>query len=182
MNFFGEESALIAVSINWEGSLLLSCSVMFDSMRPHGLQHARLPCPSISSRVCSDSCLLSQWCHPTISSSVNPFSSCPQSFPASGSFPVSQLFASGGQTIGASASASVLSMNIRGWFPFRLIDLISLQSRDSQESSPAPQFESINFLVFSLLYGPTLTSVHDYWKNHSFDYLDLCQQSDVSLF
>ena len=126
MNFFGEESALIAVSINWEGSLLLSCSVMFDSMRPHGLQHARLPCPSLSSRVCSDSCLLSQWCHPTISSSVNPFSSCPQSFPASGSFPVSLLFVSGGQSIGVSALALDLPMNIQGWFPLGWTGLISL--------------------------------------------------------
>ena len=121
--------ALIAVSINWEGSLLFSCSVMFDSMWPHRLQHARLPCPSLSSRVCSDLCLLSRWCHPTISSSVNPFSSCPQSFPASGSFPASQLFASGGQTIGVSASASVLSMNIQDEFPLGLTGLVSLLSK-----------------------------------------------------
>ena len=106
----------------------------------------------------------------------------PQSFPASGSFPMSKLFPSGGQSIGASASASVLSMNIQGWFPWRLTGLIFLQSRDSQESSPAPQFESINYLVLSLLYGPTLTSVHDYWKNHSFDYTDIYQPSDVSAF
>ena len=88
------------------------------------LQHTRLPCPSLSSGVCSNSCPLSQWCHPTISSSVTPFSSCPQSFPALGSFTMSQLFASGGQSIGASASVSILPMNTDGWFPLGLTGLI----------------------------------------------------------
>ena len=88
-----------------------SRSVMSDSLQPHGLQHARLPCPSPPPRLCSNSCPLSQWCHPTISSSVIPFFSCLQSFPASGSFPMSQFFASGGQSTGVSASASVLPMN-----------------------------------------------------------------------
>ena len=92
----------------------------------HILQHARLPCPSLSPRACSNSCPLSQWCHPAISSSVIPFSSCPQSFPASGSFPVSQIFASGGESIGA--SASVLTVNSQGWFPLGLTGLISLLS------------------------------------------------------
>ena len=90
---------------------------MSDSLWPHRLQHASLPCPSLSPRVCSNSCALSQWSHLSISSSVVPFSSCPQSFPASGSFPMSQLFPSGGQRIAASASASVLPMDIQGWFP-----------------------------------------------------------------
>ena len=98
---------------------------MSYSLWPHGLQHARLLCPSPSPRVCSNPYLLSWWCHPTISSSVVPFSSCPQFFPASGSFPVSWLFASGGQSIGASASASGLTMNILGWFPLGLTGLIS---------------------------------------------------------
>ena len=98
-------------------------------LRPHGLQYARLPCPSPSPRTYSNSCALSQWCHPTISSSVIPFSCCLQSFPASGSFPVSQLFPSGGQSIAASASASVLLMNIQGWFPLGLTGWISLQSK-----------------------------------------------------
>ena len=93
---------------------------MSGSLRPHGLQHARLPCPSLSPEVYSDSCPLSQWCHPTISSSVAPFSSCLQSFLASGSFPTSWLFPSGGQSIGASASASVPPMHIQGWFPLGL--------------------------------------------------------------
>ena len=99
---------------------------MSDSSRPHGLQHTRLPCPSLSPWVGSNSCPLSQWFHPTISSPIAPFSSCPQSFPASGSFPMSQLFASDGQSIGGSASASVLPMNIQSWFPLGLSSLISL--------------------------------------------------------
>ena len=107
-------------------SLLLSRSVVSDSLQLHGLQHARLPCPLPSLRVCSNSCPLSQWCHPTILSSVVPFSSCPQSFPASESFPMSQFFASGGQTIEASGSVSVLLMNTKGWFPLGLTGLISL--------------------------------------------------------
>ena len=96
---------------------------------PHGLQHTRLPCLSPSPRVCSGACPLSWWCHPAVTSSVVPFSSCPQSLPASGSFPVSQLFASGGQRIGASVLAPILSVNIQGWFPLGSTDLISLQSK-----------------------------------------------------
>ena len=98
---------------------------MSDSLQPHGRQHTRLPCPSLSPGVCSSSCPLSQWYYLTISSFVIPFSSCPQSFPASGSFPMSQLFVSGGQSIGVSASASVLPVNIQDWFPLRLTGLIS---------------------------------------------------------
>ena len=100
---------------------------MSQSLRPHGLQHARLPCPAPSPRTCSNSYLWSWWCHPTISSSVVPFSSRLQSFPASGSFPKSRLFTSDGQSIGASVSASVPSMNIQGWFPLELTGLIFLQ-------------------------------------------------------
>ena len=102
---------------------------MSDSLWPHGLQRARLPCPSPTPGAYSNSCPSSRWCHPTISSSVVLFSSCLQSFPASGSFQMSQSFASGGQSIGASASASVLPMNIQGWFPLRFTGLISLQSK-----------------------------------------------------
>ena len=100
-----------------------------NTLQPHRLQYARLPCPPLSPRVCSNSCPLSQWCHTTTSSSVSSLSSCPQSFPISGSFPMSQLFASGGQTIGASASASGLPINIQGWFPLGLTGLISLESK-----------------------------------------------------
>ena len=108
-------------------SVQFSCSVVSDSLWPHGLQHARPACPSPTPGVYSNSCPLSQWCHPTISSSEVPFTSCPQSFPASGSFQMSQLFASGGQSIGVSASTSVLPMNIQDWFPLGWTCWISLQ-------------------------------------------------------
>jgi len=107
--------------------LLLSHSVVSNYLQPHGLQHARLPCPSPSTRACSKSCPLSQWCHTTILSSIIPFSACFQYFPASGSFLMSQLFELGGQSIGA--SSSVLPMNSQGWFPLGLTGLISLQSK-----------------------------------------------------
>ena len=110
-------------------SVQFSHSVVSDSLRPHGLQHARLSCPSPTPRAYSNSCPLSWWCHPTISSSVVPFSSHFQSFPASGSFPLSQFFASGGQSIGVSASASVLPMNIQDWFPLGWTGWISLHSK-----------------------------------------------------
>ena len=108
---------------------LFTHSVVPYSLQPHGLQRPRFPCPSPSPGGCSNACPLSRWCHPTISSSVVPFSSCPHSFPASWSFPMSRFFISGGQSIGASASASVLPMNIQDWFPLGLTGLISLQSK-----------------------------------------------------
>ena len=110
-------------------SVKLSHSVMSDYLRPHGLQHATRPCPSPTPWACSNSCPLSQWCHPTISSSVIPFSSCLQTFPSSQSFLMSQFFTSGGQSIGVSASASVLPMNIQDWFPLGWTCWISLQSK-----------------------------------------------------
>jgi len=110
-------------------SVQFSRSVMADSLRPHEPQHTRSPCPPPIPRVHPNPCPLSRWCHPTISCSVVPFSSCPQSFPASGSFPISQLFAACGQNIGVSASASVLSMNIQDWSPLGWTGWISLQSK-----------------------------------------------------
>ena len=110
-------------------SVQFSCSVVSDSSRPHEVQHARPPCPSPTLRVYPNPCPSSRWCHPTISSSVVPFSSCPQSFPESGSFTMSQLFASGGQSTGVSASASVLPMNTQDWSPLRWTGWISLQSK-----------------------------------------------------
>ena len=169
-------------TLTLDSSVQFSHSAMSDSLWPHGLQHPRLPCPSPTLRAYSNSCSLSQWCHPTTSSSVVPFSSHLQSFPASESFPMSQFFASGGQSIGVSASASVLPMNTQDWSPLGLTGWISCSPRDSQESSPIPQFKSINSSVLSFLYSPALTSIHDYWKNHSFDYTDLCWQSNVSAF
>ena len=131
---------------SWD--LLFSFSVVF--LQPCGLQHARLPCPSPSSRASSNSCPLSRWCHPTLSSSVIPFSSCLQSCPASRSFPMHWLFASGGQSSEASASASVLPMNIQGLFPLGLV--WSCCPRDSQVSSPALQFEGISSPALSLFF------------------------------
>ena len=128
-----------------------------------------LPCPSTTPGACSNSCPSHQWCHPTISSSVVPFSSCPQSFPASGSFPRSQFFTSGGQSVGVSASATVLPMTIQDLFPLGLTGCSPCSPRDSQESSPTPQFKSINSSALSHLHSPTLTSIHDHWKNYSLD-------------
>ena len=149
------------------------CSVVSNSLRPHGLWHARLPCPSPAPGACSNSYPLIRWCHPTISSSVIPFSSCCHSFPASGSFPMGQLFAWGGQSTGV--SASVLAINIQEWFPLGLTGLISLQSMGLSRVSPTPQFKRINSLALSFLSGSTLTSIRDYWKNHNFDQMDLFQ-------
>ena len=160
-------------------SVKFSRSVVSDSLRPHESQLARPPCPSPTPRVYPNPCPLSRWCHPAISSSVVPFSSCPQSFPASGSFPMSQLFTWGGQSIGVSASTSVLPMNTQDWSP---LGWSPCSPRDSQEFSPTPQFKSINFLVLRFLHSPTLTSIHDHWKNHSLDQTDLCCQSNVSAF
>ena len=144
----------------------------------------QVSCPSPTPRVYPNSCPLSQWCHLTISSSVIPFSSCFQSFPTSGSFQMSQLFASGGQNIGVSASTSVPSNEHPGLISFRMdwLDGSPCSPRDSQESSPTPQCKSINSSVPIFLYSPTLTSIHDHWKNHSFDYMDLCWQRNVSAF
>ena len=119
--------------------------------------------------VYPNSCPLSRWCHPTISSSVVPFSTCPQSFPASGSFQMSQLFASGGQTIGVSASKSVLPMNTQDWSPLRWTGWVSLQSKGLSRIFSNTTVQSINSSVFNFLYTPTLTSIHDHWKNHSLD-------------
>ena len=150
-------------------SVQFSRSVASDSLRSHESQHARPPCPSPSPRVHSDSRPSSQWYHPAISSSVVPFSSCPQSLPASGSFPVSQLFAWGGQSIGVSALASFLPRNPRADLLQNGLVGSPCSPRDSQESSPTPQFKSITSSALSLLHSPTLTSIHDYWKNHSLD-------------
>ena len=146
-----------------------SRSVTYDSFKPHGPQHARAPCPSPTPGVYSNSCPLSQWCHPTISSSVIPLSCCLQTFPTSESFPVSQFFASGGQSIWVSASTSALPMNTQDWSPLGWTGWISLQSKGLSRVFSNTTVQSINSLVLSFLYSPTLTSIHDYWKNHSPD-------------
>ena len=147
-----------------------SRSVVSNSLRSLGLQHARPPCPSPTPGVYSDWCPLSWWWHPTISSSDVPFSSHLRPFPASGSFQVSQFFASSGQSIGISPSASVLPMNTQDWSPLGWTGWISLQSKGlsrvfSNTTVQKHQFSS----ALSFLYRPTVTSIHDHWKNHSFD-------------
>ena len=160
-------------------SLQLSHSVVPNPLQPHELQHARPPCPSPTPGVYTNSCPLRQWCHPAISNSVVPFSSHLQSFPASGSFPISQLFISGGQSIGVSASASVLPKNIQNWFPLGWTGWIPCSPRDSQESSPTPQFKSINSSALSFM----VQLSHPYMTTGKTIALTrLCQQSNVSAF
>ena len=148
-------------------SVQFSHSAMSDFLWPHGLKLSRLPCCSPSPRACSNSCPLSRWCHPTISSSVIPssvpFSSCLQSFPASESFLMSWLFASVCQSIGVSASASVPPMNIQGWFPLGLTRLI-LQCKGLSRVFSNTHFKSSSSSALSLLYGSTFTPIHDFWK------------------
>ena len=150
-------------------SVHFSRSVVSSFLWPHRLQQARPPCPSPTPQIYSNSCPLNQWYHPTISSSVVPFSSILQIFPASGSFPMSQFFASVGQSIGVSASTSVFPMNIKDWFPLGCTGWFSLQSKGLSRVLSNTTFKSINFSALSFLYSPTLTSVHDYWKSHRFD-------------
>ena len=142
-------------------SVQFTHSVVSDSLRPHESQHTRPPCPSPTPEVHLNSCPSSRWCHPAISSSVVPFFFCPQTVPALGSFPMSQLFTWGGLSTGVLASASFLPKESQGWSPW--------SASDSQESSPTPQLKSINSSVLSLLHSPTLTSIHDHRKNHSLD-------------
>ena len=153
-----QERSLPLVPPGKFSSVKFSHSVVSDSLLPHGLEHARPPCPSPTPGVYSNSCTLSRWCHATIWSSVVLFSSHLQSFPASGSFQMSQLFTSGGQSIGISTSTSGLPMNIQDWFPLGWTGWISM---DSQVYSPTPQFKSINSLALNFLYSLTLTSIHD---------------------
>ena len=155
---------------------------MSDSFWPHELQYARLPCPSLSPRVYSNSCSLNRWCHPIISSSVTLFLSCPQSFPAWESLLMIQLFESHSQTIGASASALVLPKSIQGWFPLRLTSLISLLSNRLSRAFSSTKFQSINSSVVCLLHCPALISVHDYWKDPCLGYMDLCWKRDAFVF
>ena len=168
--FFPYRYDIGRLECNFHSPLLVkfSCSVTSDSLQPHGLQHPRLSCPSPPPRAYLSSCPLSWRCHQTISSSVVPFSSHLQCFLASGSFPRSQFFTSGSQSIRVSVSASVLPVNIQDWFPLGWTDWISLQSRGLSRVFPNTTVQK--HLVFGAqLYGPTLTCTNDYWKYHSFD-------------
>ena len=162
------------LELHWHLSVQFSRSVMSYSLWPHELQHARPPCPSPTPRVHSYSYPLSQWCHPAVSSSIIPFSSCPQSLPASESFPMSQLFAWGGQSTGVSASASFLSKKSQGWSPSEWTGWISLQSKGlprvfssttvqkHQFFGAQPSSQSNSHIMYGL-------SIHDHRKNHSLD-------------
>ena len=151
-----------AVQFSWVTQSCLTLYSSMDCSMPGFPVHHQLPEPTKTH-------VPHQWCHPTISSSIIPFSFCLRSFPTSGSFPMSWFFVLGGWSIEVSDSASVLIMNFHDWFPLGFTSWMALQSTDSQESSPTPQFKNINSLALSFLYSPTLTSIHDFWKNHSFD-------------
>ena len=164
-------------------SVQFSHSVISYSLRPHEPQHARPPCPSLTPRVNPNPCPLSRWCHSTISSSVVPFSSCPQSFPPSASFQMRQLFTSGSQSIGISASISVLPMNTQDWSPWGWISWISLQSKGlsrvfSNTTVRKHQFFHTQPSLCFKISNPYMTN----WKSRSSDYTDLCWHSDVSAF
>ena len=150
-------------------SVQFRSSVEYNSLRSHELQHARPPCPSPTPGVDPNSRPSSQWCHPAISSSVVPFCSCPQSLPASESFPMSQLFAWGGQSIGVSALASFLPKNTQDWSPSEWTAWISLQSKGLSRVFSNTTVQSINSSALSFPHSTTLTSIHDHWENHSLD-------------
>ena len=156
---------------------------MSNSLQPHELQHGRLPCPSSTPRACWNLCPSSWWCHPTISSSVVPFSSCLQSFPASGSFPIESVLRIRWPKYWSFSFSISPSNEYSGQISFRMdcLDLFivqgTLKSLLQHRSSKASILQALSFL-----YSPTLTFIHDYWKNHSFDHKDLCRQSNVSAF
>ena len=164
--------------------LLFSCWVGSNSLWPHGSQHTRFPCASLSPGVCSNSCPLSQWCYLNHLILCHPLLLLPSIFPSITLFSLSQLFTSSGQSIGAQHQSFQWIFRVEFRVDFLLYCLMSSPCcwRDSQESSLALQFESFNSSALNLNYGPILTSIHDYWKNHSFDYMNICQQSDISTF
>ena len=163
-------------------SVQFSRSVMSDSLWPHESQHTRPPCPSPTPGVHPNSCPSSQWCHPAISSSVIPFSSCPQSLPASGFFPMSQLFAWGDQNIGVSASASVLPVNTQNWSPLGWTGWISFQSKGLSSVFSNITVQKHQFFSDQLSSQSNSHIIHDHWKNHSLDKMNICWQTNVSAF
>ena len=150
-------------------SVQFSHSVMSDSLWVHGLQHATLPCPSPTPGAYSNSCPSSRWCHTTISSSVVPFPSCLQSFPSSGSFPISQFLLHVAKVLEFQLQHQSFQWIFRVDFLQDWLVWSPCSPRDSQESSPTPLFKSTNSSALSFLCSPTLTSIHDHWKNHNFD-------------
>ena len=168
----------------WRSLLLLLFTrpVVSNSLWPHGLQPTRPPCSSPSPKVCPNSCPLHQRCHPSISFSDTLFSFCPQSFPASGTFTINWLFASGDQNTRASVSALVLPMRIQRWFPLRLTGLISSLFKGLSRVFSSTAVRRHQFFGALPSYGPALTNLCDHWEDHSPAYMDFCQQSDVSAF
>ena len=160
--------------------LLFSYSVMSDSLQPHRLQHTRLLCPPLSPRVHSVSCPLSWWCHPTVSSSVVPFFSCLQSFPASGSFLMSQFLHIRWPMHWSFSFSISPSSEYSGLISFRIDQFDLLLSKGLSRVLFSTTFQKRQFFGPHLSYGPILTSIHDYWKSHNSNYTDLCWQSDVS--
>jgi len=163
-------------------SVHFSSSVVSDSLWTHESQNAKPPCPSPTPRVHSDSRPSSQWCHPAISSSFVPFSSYPQSLPASESFPMSQLFSWDGQSTGVSVLASFLPKNIQGWSPSEWTGWISFQSKVLSTVFYNTTVQKHQFFGSQPSSSLIITSIHDHWKNHSLDYTDLCWQSNDSGF
>ena len=163
-------------------SVQFSFSVVPNILRPHRLQHARLRCPSPTPRAYTNSCPSRQWCHPTISPSVIPFSSLPSIFPSIRVFSSELILHIRWPKYWSFSFSISPPSEYSGLISFRIdwVNLLAVQG--TPKSYPAPQFKSISSSVLSCLYGPILTSTHDYWKNHSFDYMDLCWQSDVSAF
>ena len=153
--------------LHWTEFLVFVVTWLRPTLWPHGLQHATLPCPSLSPTVHSNSCPLGQWCHPTISSSVTPFSSCLNLSQHQGIFQWVIFFSSGGQS--TRASASVLPVNIQGWFPLGLTGLISLQSKGLSRVFSNTTVQKHQLFGAQFLHSPTLASIHDHWKNHSLD-------------
>ena len=179
---FNTSVSLLLSCIQGCHSVQFSCSVMSDSLRPHELQHTRPPCPSPTPGAYSNSCPLNRWWHPAISSSVIPFSSCPQSLPESGSFPMSQLFAWGGQSIGVSASASILPMNTQDWSPAGWTGWISLQSKGLSRVFSNTIVQKHQFFSAQLS-SQSNSHIHTWpLKNHSLDQMDLYWQTNVSAF
>ena len=178
-----ESCELSFVVVQSVSSVQFSCSAVADFLRPHGPQHARPPCPSPTPRVYSNSSSLSRWCHPTISSSVIPFFSCFKSFPASGSFQIGQLFASGGQSTGVSASTSVLPKSTQDWSPLGWpgLDLLAVQgtlkSLLQHHSSKALILRCSAFFIVQLSHPYKTTG-----KKHTLDETDICCQNNVSAF
>ena len=174
-------SSTVTSILENHSSVQFSGSVVSDAWWPHGLQHTTLPCPTLAPRACSNSCPSSQWCHPTISSSVVP-SSCPLSLSASGTFPGSQFFSSHGQSIGVSDSASGLPVNIQDWFPLEWTCWISLQSKRLSRVVSNTTVQKHQFLSTQLSWWSNSHVHHDNQKTRSFDWTDLCRQNNVSAF